>query len=619
MKKIVSALLSFAIVFSLVSAAPAAVAAGSTSRETVEQTIRALGIIVGDENGNMNLGSYVTRAEFAKMMVAASAYKDSVGKGSGVSLFKDVKQGHWAVEYIKVAVNNGWFVGYSDGSFRPDNNIALEETATALLRLLGYTSSDVVGTFPYAQLSKFNALGLNQNLSRGQGELVTRNDCMTIFYNLMTVSNKSGVVYGKSLGYTINSSGELDFSSLVAANMKGPFVLDSGSGIAAKIPFTTSNISVYKNGSPSDLSSASPYDVYYYNANMRTVWIYNNRVIGTYTAASPSRVSPTSVTVAGNSYTIGTSGAAYKLSSMGGFSIGDTVTLLLGMDGSVVDVLSAGTTDIPTSTSTYIGVVISSAQASYTDSNGSVISENNVKVACTDGVTRQFSGSNTVGTIVSITMTGSSVSVSNLSEKGLRGFVSSDGTKLGDYSFAGNVEIMDTNSKGAYKVIYTSRIAGALLNSDDVRYYELDASGKIRYLILNDATGDIHSYGVITKSTSDGLSYIIKGTAGSTTLIKGGVGASGAIFRYYGNGSIESIRNLGSINIDSLTSLYALSGSAQYRLAEDVQVYINSGTNYNLTNISAVSDLNKYTLTGYYDNFNYSAGGRVRVIIATEN
>ncbi|MFQ8758547.1 MAG: hypothetical protein ACLSAF_02800 [Intestinimonas sp.] len=61
---------------------------------TALETVKVLGIMVGDENGNMNLSSQVTRAEFVKMMTAASSYKDTVGSGYGASLFKDVKSSH---------------------------------------------------------------------------------------------------------------------------------------------------------------------------------------------------------------------------------------------------------------------------------------------------------------------------------------------------------------------------------------------------------------------------------------------------------------------------------------------------------------------------------------------
>ena len=56
------------------------------------ETVQALGIIGGDGAGNMNLSSNVTRAEFAKMMISASVYKDEMGDEVASSLYKDVKR-----------------------------------------------------------------------------------------------------------------------------------------------------------------------------------------------------------------------------------------------------------------------------------------------------------------------------------------------------------------------------------------------------------------------------------------------------------------------------------------------------------------------------------------------
>ena len=42
---------------------------------TVESTIRAMGIMTGHDNGDMDLDGYVTRSQFAKMMVMASTSK----------------------------------------------------------------------------------------------------------------------------------------------------------------------------------------------------------------------------------------------------------------------------------------------------------------------------------------------------------------------------------------------------------------------------------------------------------------------------------------------------------------------------------------------------------------
>jgi len=205
-KRLLSLLAALALVFTL--AMPAALAA---DEDTMLETVRVLGILSGDENGNLNLSASVTRAEFVKMMTAASTYKDSVGS-STASLFTDVKSGYWANGYIKLAVEQGWVTGYVDGSFRPDNTITLEEACTALLRLLGYDSGSLAGSFPDAQLSKSKSIGLLDDLNAVQGQALTRQDCVTLFYNLLTCQNSAGVVYGTTLGYTI-TNGEVDYST----------------------------------------------------------------------------------------------------------------------------------------------------------------------------------------------------------------------------------------------------------------------------------------------------------------------------------------------------------------------------------------------------------------------
>lgn len=60
-------------------------------------------------------------------------------------------------------------------------------------------------------------------------------------------------------------------------------------------------------------------DVYYYNASAKTVWIYSRKAAGRITAVSPSASAPTSVTVAGTSYTIANSSVASQLSSLNGW------------------------------------------------------------------------------------------------------------------------------------------------------------------------------------------------------------------------------------------------------------------------------------------------------------
>ena len=250
-------------------------------------------------------------------------------------MFKDVKSNHWAAGYVKAAVDNGWIAGYTDGTFRPENTILLEEAATAVLRMLGYDSQSLSGAFPSAQMNKYRALGLDENMTAVQGQRLTRNECVTLFYNLMKAETSSGAVYASTRGLTLNASGEVDYASLVALDREGPFIAQD-SQWSESLPFAVDELTI--NGARADVSQLLAGDVYYYNKNLRSVWVYRDRVTGVYTAATPSAAQPTGVTVAGVNYSVASSSAAYALSDMGEYHPGDVVTLLLGMNGDVVGV-----------------------------------------------------------------------------------------------------------------------------------------------------------------------------------------------------------------------------------------------------------------------------------------
>ena len=76
--------------------------------------------------------------------------------------------------------------------------------------------------------------------------------------------------------------------------------------------------------------------------------------------------------------------------------------------------------------------------------------------------------------------------------------MSNDGTKLGTYPLADDVQILDTYESCTPIRIYPDRLKGVKFDGNMVRFYALNAQGEISHLILNDVTGDLYQYGVIT-------------------------------------------------------------------------------------------------------------------------
>lgn len=314
------------------------VAENAVAEDDAIRLLGALEIMNGDGNGNLNLDGNVTRAEFSKMLVSASSYKENISSNSISTGFSDVPASHWASPYIRVASTNKWIYGYSDGSFAPQSNIKLEEAATMLIRVLGYTATDVTGVYPNGQLALYESLELDTGVTAKKGDIVTRRDCLQLFVNLLNAKTKSGQVYAQTLGYSLGSDGKIDIYKTVSEKTKGPFVLE---GDITDIVKDAEKYTVYRKNKSADISELQKYDVIYYSDTLKTLWAYSDSVTGTYDSSIVSGTLPTSVTVGGKNYSFENTEAAKSMSVYGKYSPDDAVTLLLGRDGSIVRVLDA--------------------------------------------------------------------------------------------------------------------------------------------------------------------------------------------------------------------------------------------------------------------------------------
>ncbi len=202
MKKFISFLTAFALVTSVFI--PFGVSAAVSDDNSLISFVSALDIMKGDPDGNFRLDDYVTRAEFTKVAIAASVHKNSVASRLTVSPYPDVTYTHWAAPYVSVAVNNGLVNGYEDSTFRPENNVSLEEAVTIVLKMLGYTSDDFGSSWPYGQMGMANNLDLTDDIDRVVGEALTRRDVARLISNLMKTRSKgSAAKYITLLDYDI--------------------------------------------------------------------------------------------------------------------------------------------------------------------------------------------------------------------------------------------------------------------------------------------------------------------------------------------------------------------------------------------------------------------------------
>ena len=342
MKKIICALLAATMLVALVVPTAFAVEkSAGLGEEKIIETVGALGIMRGDENGNLNLENKVTRAEFVKMAVCASNFKDDANVKTAYSVFPDVGASHWAAGYVRVAVNNGWINGYLDGTFRPSGNVKLEEAANIVLKLLGYTASDFVGSYPDGQLAKYRSLKLDTGISASQGAELSRRECMYLIYNMLCTYTKQGQAYCTTIGEKADAFGNIDYSALIADKKEGPYVVTDLSAWQSVAQVTDKTV-FYKDGKTADSSAVSLYDVIYYSPEFSSVWIYSDKTAGVVESYYPDKNSPASVTVSGKTYTLADRADYSGALSDGSFAIDSAVVLLLGEDGCAVEGFAAG-------------------------------------------------------------------------------------------------------------------------------------------------------------------------------------------------------------------------------------------------------------------------------------
>ena len=243
--------------------------------------------------------------------------------------------------------------------------------------------------------------------------------------------------------------------------------------------------------------------------------------------------------MAGSTYSLGSSAVASKISTLNGGGVGEVVTLLLGMDNEVADVITGEEAD-----SVFYGVVQTATRSLVEDNGADVLQK--ISVMCTDGIIRTVNIDKSLnyptGWLVEISVTPEGEQVTAIESKSVSGTINETATALGDYALADDVQILDTTSEGLAGTVRPSRIAGTKLNALTVRYYTLNEQGQIDRLILNDVTGDLWKYGVLDDVknlavnassilgtlTGSGSSGSGSGSSGNSSSSSGSTGSTGS-------------------------------------------------------------------------------------------
>ena len=102
------------------------------------KAMTGLGILVGYPDGTFKPAQNVTRAEAAKIISYVMVGTDEVEKWPAKQVFDDVPADHWAAKYITFCEYNNVINGYGNGKFGPNDPVTKAQLAKMLLAACGY-------------------------------------------------------------------------------------------------------------------------------------------------------------------------------------------------------------------------------------------------------------------------------------------------------------------------------------------------------------------------------------------------------------------------------------------------------------------------------------------------
>jgi hypothetical protein len=167
-KSAVSILLVMCLIIS--SLVPSMVFADAPDNSAAIIRLQQLGVV---DSSITDVNSQLTRAQLAKAIAVAKDLTDEAATLSGSTIFPDVESYSELSGYVNALLSRGLMYGRPDGYFHPEGGVSYSEACIILVKLLGYTDSDVTGMWPNNYISKATDLKLNDKITLKKNENIT--------------------------------------------------------------------------------------------------------------------------------------------------------------------------------------------------------------------------------------------------------------------------------------------------------------------------------------------------------------------------------------------------------------------------------------------------------------
>lgn len=406
----------------------------------------------------------------------------------------------------------------------------------------------------------------------------------------------------------------------------------AASSLARALGISGRTYSITKNGAAAESGDLAKYDVAYYDSAASTMRASDYKVTGFITAASPNVTAASSLTVAGNTFEVLES----AWDTLGGFRIGDSITLLLTDDNKVAAVCEPSEVR-----AAMVGILAENGQSVTLCDSGVTLTAGHmdyeedmlggmVRVTQSDASALQCS-----------TPFSSSKRSINLAANTIGGMRLAPACRIYEWAGSGFVYDLDGN-KGSASRDFSAIDWTDTISSGGITYYRTNTAGQVDLILLDSVTGGCYDYGELTRYTGEaGISggsfngepvyndaaaltnsegttqkYLFN-SSGNDRYVGIALGRSAS-----GGQRIAAIQKLSKASGDTGDfflqdgNWYVESGQQEYRVSGQVQIHLTEADTW-LTGAEGLERIlaDGYDLTLYYDRL-ADEGGQVRIITA---
>ena len=152
-RRLISGLLCLALTLGLLPSGIVLPVRAASWADPYGQKLVEWGVMRGDISGNLNLDRPITRAELVTMINRAYGYSRKAG-----TPFTDVPSSKWYADDIDIAYNAGYFKGTGSTTASPESNVTREQAAVFLARnlMLQETVGETLGFSDSRTLSEWS-------------------------------------------------------------------------------------------------------------------------------------------------------------------------------------------------------------------------------------------------------------------------------------------------------------------------------------------------------------------------------------------------------------------------------------------------------------------------------